>query len=1054
MSGMPVWTLGGEARLYRRRILQSFARTRISIASKVICCLACTVLVARPAIALDPNKHLAQYLHASWRIQDGSAPAGMFTVAQTSDGFLWFSAYAPAIYRFDGVRFLPRNFPYKGGPGNKVFKVFGGRAGGLWAVGSREIAYIKDAAVAFDVQMDGFSSYQNLSEAPDGSLWVARAAANISDSALCQITERAVKCFGKSEGVSIAPIDSILADGKGGFWLGGQTALVHWRDGASESYPIAALRTNVGQHGVVSLALGPDGTVWVGILAEGPGLGLGQLKDGVVKPYVTPTFDGSKVEVSAMTFDRDGNLWVAARGKGLYRIHGNVVDHFGRTDGLSSDVVNLLFEDREGILWAATSNGIDSFRDPAITTFSSSEGLGKDAAAGVLASRDGSIWIANDGSLDRIVNGAISSLRTGAGLPGHQVAALLEDRAGNLWIGVDDSLYVLKEGRLQQITEPDHKPLGLVGALTEDIDGNIWAASFGHPRKLVRISGFKVREEFQTAQVPAARTLAPDPEGGIWIATVTGDLARLRNATVEKFALKLKVSPFVRRIVVNADGSVLAATEDGLVGLRGGKVQRMTIDNGLPCSAVISFIEDKEKRWWLYTECGVLELADSDLQRWWSDPGAIIHTRIYDQLDGAQPNAPYFNPVALSPDGRVWFANGQVVQMVDPSTLSRKALAAPTYIESVVVDRRQFQVSGNLGLAPHPRDLQIDYTSPTFAAPQKVKFRYRLDPYDGEWHDAGARRQAFYTDLPPGNFTFRVAAANSDGVWNETPTTMEVSIAPAYFQTNWFRALCAALILALFWVGYRLRVRHLQRRFELTLEARVAERTRIARDLHDTLLQSFSGLLLRFRTVHTLFTKNPDQARVILENALDETRHALTEGREAVQGLRSSAVESHEFSEAIKTLSEELASDPTHSGGAEVRLTIEGTPRKMRPLIRDEVYRIASEAMRNAFRHAEASRIEVQLSYGEKSFEVRVRDNGKGIDPKFLADEGPSGHFGLRGMRERAEQIGGKLTVWSAPGSGTELVLSVPGAIAYDPAGRASSWLLGAFAATPKRQKS
>ena len=495
------------------------------------------------------------------------------------------------------------------------------------------------------------------------------------------------------------------------------------------------------------------------------------------------------------------------------------MDHYGRTDGLSSDTVNLLFEDREGILWAATSNGIDSFRDPPVTTFSSLEGLGKDAAAGVLASRDGSIWVANDGSLDRIANGRISSLRTGADLPGHQVASLLEDRAGNLWVGVDDSLYVLEDGRFERIAGPDHKPLGLVVGITEDIDGNIWAACAGNPRKLVRIRDFEVREEFPTSQVPAARTLAPDPQGGIWIATATGDLARFRNGAVEKFALNLKGNPVLRRIVAKADGSVLAASEDGLIGLRRGKVQRMTTENSLPCSAVFSFVEDKEKRWWLYTDCGVLELADSELQRWWSDPGAVVQTRIYDRLDGAQPNAPYFNSAAYSPDGRVWFANGQVVQMVDPSTLSRQALPAPTYIESVIVDRREFAATGNLGLAPQPRDLQIDYTSPTFTVPQKVKFRYRLDPYDSDWHDAGTRRQAFYTDLPPGNYTFRVIAANSDGVWTETPAKLDFSIAPAYFQTNWFRALCAGLFLAMLWMAYRLRVRHLQRRFEMTLLA-------------------------------------------------------------------------------------------------------------------------------------------------------------------------------------------------------------------------------------------
>ncbi len=298
-------------------LLLCFGRPRTAIAATLAACLAWGLLLPATAHALDPNKRLTQYLHTSWRIQDGSAPSGIYTVAQTSDGFLWFSTYSPTIYRFDGVRFLPRHFAYKGGSGNKVFKVFGAREGGLWAVGSREIAYIKDGAVASDFQLDGFSSFQNVSEDPDGSLWVVRAAANVSDSALCNITKTEFKCLGTAEGVAISPIDAIVADGKGGFWLGGQTALMHWRDGASQTYPIEALKSNMGQHGVASLALGPDGTLWVGMLAEGAGLGLGQFKEGAFKPFRTPTFDGSNVEVFAMTFDRDGNLWVASRGKGL-----------------------------------------------------------------------------------------------------------------------------------------------------------------------------------------------------------------------------------------------------------------------------------------------------------------------------------------------------------------------------------------------------------------------------------------------------------------------------------------------------------------------------------------------------------------------------------------------------------------------------------------------------------------------------------------------------------------------------------------------------------------
>jgi signal transduction histidine kinase/ligand-binding sensor domain-containing protein len=1022
----------------RSRVLLSFAGSRAAIAAAVIVFVACAPFVAQTAYALEPNKRLTQYLHTSWRLQDASAPAGMFSIAQTSEGFLWFSSYSPAIYRFDGVQFVPTFFPYKGGAGNKVFKVLGSRAGGLWAVGSREITYIKDGAIVSDVELDGLSSFQNLSEDPDGSLWVVRAAANISDSALCQVANGKVKCFGRAEGVPISPIDTILADGKGGFWLGGQTALVHWRDGVSQTYPIEALRSNAGQHGVVSLALGPDGTLWVGMLSEGPGQGLGILKEGAVKPFVTPSFDGSKVEVFAMSFDRDGNLWVASRGKGLFRIRGNVVDHYGRADGLSSDTVNFLFEDREGTLWAATSNGIDGFRDPPVTTFSSLEGLGKDAATGVLASRDGSIWIANAGSLDRIVNGRISSVRTGAGLPGHQVSSLLEDHAGNLWVGVDDMLYVLRESRFERIVGTDHKPLGLVVGITEDIDGNIWAACAGNPRKLVRIRNFAVREEFLTSQVPAARTLAPDPRGGIWIATVTGDLALFRKGSVERFALNLKGTKFLRRIVAKADGSVLAASEDGLIGLRNGRVQRMTTENGLPCSAVFSFVEDNEKRWWLYTDCGVLELSNSELQRWWSDPAAVVHTRILDRLDGAQPSAPFFNAATYSPDGRVWFANGQVVQMVNPSRLPRAAPAARVHIESVIVDRRDLKVVDNLQIAPNPRDLQIVYTSPTFTTPQKVKFRYRLNGHDHDWRDAGTRRQAFYTNLPPGKYSFRVIASNRDGVWQERPTTLNFSIAPAYYQTNWFRGAVVMLCLLLAWAAYRLRVRGLHRQFEMMLDARVAERTRVARELHDTLLQSFHGLLLRFQTAFNLLPDRPAESKQVLASAIEQAAEAITEGRDAVQGLRTSATEKNDLADAIRALGETLTDKS--SGETILRVEVLGTPRALHPIVRDEVFRIASEALRNAFGHASARQIEVELRYDDRRLRLRVRDDGKGIDPEVLRGDGREGHFGLRGMRERAKLAGGRLSVWSGLDAGTEVELSIPAPHAYGSTSASGSW--------------
>ena len=813
--------------------------------------------------------------------------------------------------------------------------------------------------------------------------------------------------------------------------------------GVSEVYPIEGLKSNAGDVGINSLARDAAGSLWVGIAAAGPGLGLGKFSDGVFRPFVTASFDGSKVAVYDMIIDRDGNLWVGTIGKGVFRIRGTVVEHYGRTEGLSGDAVTALFEDREGIVWTATTNGVDNFRDAPIVTFSALEGLGNDAAAGVLADRDGSIWIANAGSLDHLANGRVSSIRSGSGLPGHQVGSMLQDRAGNLWLGVDDGLYLYKNGQFRRLPEPNQQPLGLVVGITEDMDGNIWAECAGKQRKLARIRDFRVVEEFTSQQVPPGHTLAPDPKGGIWIGTLTGDLVRLREGALQKTSLEAKGGTASRQVVAEADGSVLAASDEGLVGLRQGSVRRMTKKNGLPCDSIISFIQDKAKRWWLYTECGIVELADAELQRWWATPDAVVQRRLYDVLDGALPNVPSFNSAALSPDGRVWFATGFVVQMIDPPKVSPAPLA-DTYIESVMVDRKQFPATENPKVPPRPGDLQIDYTSPTFLIPQRVKFRYRLDGYDRDWHDAGTRRQAFYTDLGPGKYTFRVVACNSDGVWDDTPARFDFSVTPAYYQTNWFRALCAVFFVALLWAAYEWRMRQLRHQFEMRLDARVGERTRIARELHDTLLQSFHGVLLRFQTTFELLPERPVEAKEKLSSAIEQAAEAITEGRDAVQGLRDSTTQTNDLALAISTLGEELAADSTGHRPA-FRVAVEGQSQDLHPILRDEVYKIAAEALRNAFLHAYAKQVEVEIRYDNELFRLRVRDDGKGIDAAILSQQGKERHFGLPGMRERATLVGGRLTIWSEVAAGTEVELRLPADIAYVSA-RRGSWFSRKFA--------
>jgi len=290
-----------------------------------------------------------------------------------------------------------------------------------------------------------------------------------------------------------------------------------------------------------------------------------------------------------------------------------------------------------------------------------------------------------------------------------------------------------------------------------------------------------------------------------------------------------------------------------------------------------------------------------------------------------------------------------------------------------------------------------------------------------------------------------VQGSNSDGVWNEQGVSLSIQITPPWWRTNWFRAFWAAAFMALLWVAYQYRVRRLHHEFEMTLDTRVSERTRIARDLHDTLLQSFHGLLLRFQTVALLLPERPIEAKEKLDSAIEQAAGAITEGRDAVQGLRASTVERNDLAVAIRALGEELANASRNHRPATFRVAVEGQARDLHPILRDEIYKIAAEALRNAFHHAQAKQVEVEVRYDHDEFRLRVRDDGKGIDAYVLSSRGVQGHYGLHGMRERAALIRGKLVVWSEVDAGTEVELRVPASAAYM-RDRKPSWWLRRFA--------
>ncbi len=368
--------------------------------------------------------------------------------------------------------------------------------------------------------------------------------------------------------------------------------------------------------------------------------------------------------------------------------------------------------------------------------------------------------------------------------------------------------------------------------------------------------------------------------------------------------------------------------------------------------------------------------------------------------------------------------------MVDPSRLIANAMTPPVHVEAIVADRQSYSPREGVRLPALTQNLEIDYTALSLVIPEKVRFRYRLEGHDATWQDPGTRRQAFYSDLRPGSYNFHVIASNNDGIWNEAGASLDFSILPAYYQTNWFRAMWGAAFLVSLWAIYQIRVRQLRRQFAIGLEARVNERTRIARELHDTLLQSFNALLLRFQTAADLLSTRPDEARRTLDSTIDQTAQALIEGRDAVQQLRPTGLATSDLVCAIGSLGQALA-DGLNGDTPAFHVEVEGTPRDLLPITRDEVYRIAGEALRNAFRHARACRIEVDIRYDRRQLRLQIRDDGQGIDPQLLRTDGLSGHYGLRGMRERAQSLGGELTIWSEVNAGTEIDLTVPSSGAY-----------------------
>jgi signal transduction histidine kinase/ligand-binding sensor domain-containing protein len=781
-----------------------------------------------------------------------------------------------------------------------------------------------------------------------------------------------------------------------------------------------------------------DGRLLVGM----SGAGLRRIVGDKVETYPIPSatnpnalLPDSDVDSNKLLRDRDGGLWIGTHERGLIHVHNGRTDVFTKSDGLSGNIACSFFEDREGNVWFATSGGLNRFRELPVTTVSAKQGLSSDRAQSVIAARDGSIWVATHDGLTMLKDGRTTIFRKSSGLPDDGTQSLFEDYRGRIWVFTNHGLAYFESGRFVAV---NGVPSSEVYSITGDKEGNLWLS--GNKGLSHLLEGHLV-EHFPWSALgrqQQAKVIVSD-QGGLWLSFwQDGGVLYFKDGQVRaSYTVAEGLGKgHVPGLQLDGDSALWAATEEGgLSRIKDGRISTLTTRNGLPCDAVHWSTEDEDRSLWLYTACGLVRIARSELDAWVADPQRRIETTVWDAGDGVSlhPVAPAsFGPTfAKSADGKLWFVVGEGVQVIDPHHLVVNDLPPPVHIQQITADGKTYDATNGTRLPPRVLSLAIDYTALSLVAPDKVRFRYQLEGQNRDWHEVVNDREVQYTNLGPGTYTFRLQACNNSGVWNEQGTSLQFVIPPMWYQANWFRVLCVVAVLTLLFAAYRFRVHQLAHQFNMTLDARVSERTRIARELHDTLLQSFHGLLLRFQSAANLLPARPIEAKQRLDNAIDQAAAAITEGRDAVQGLRSSAVETTELADGIKAIAEELTSDASAIDPPDIDVEIEGAPRNLNPIVRDEAYRIAAEALRNAFRHAHARRIRVEIRYDKRQFRLRVRDDGKGIDEEIIRRQ-PVGHFGLHGMRERAGTVGGQLDVWSRVDSGTQVELSIPGAVAYD----------------------
>jgi ligand-binding sensor domain-containing protein/signal transduction histidine kinase len=994
-----------------------------------------------PGRAVDPEQPATSYIRTTFTVEDGLSSNVVNAVLQTRDGFLWIGTDA-GLNRFDGRRFTPLYFRGpKSTPQGIVSSLAEGPDGDLWIGTSAGLFRIpKRALDQFDRSLSvlyhpgaGISDeISSLHFSRDGAMFVGTSAGLyrffdnqfiniIPNGFISRIEESAeghlliVSSLGFIELDGTRRLDHpglaqrldihpdgffhVVQDRKGVLWFSTASGLVRRVNGSfTRIKPYGP-----GGHGVHRVYEDPQGTIWVtGSTSEQSKGGIFRLSDGKLESLAPG------MQVRAISSDREGNLWVGTNGEGLVRFKNRPIRIFTKSDGLPNNVAMTVLSKRDGSLWVGSNcGGLSVFNGKSFKTYAERDGLSNSCVWALAEDKSGDLWVGTwGGGIFRFADGHFEQFDSRQGLADSVVRSIAIAHDGSLWIATENGLSHMVNGKFRNYTTADGLSSNRVVSVYQDRHDDIWV---GTSRGINRMTGESFAPVFSSQQIfdPRYISLAEDASGALYALSAPKGIDRIEeNQLVE----------------VNHDLDLLTmvTSPNGDLWFTGG--------NGIFRFSESAFRQHKagEQLPWDYA--------------WFGKADGMIST----QCGIGSPNA------ALGVDGKLWVATVQGLAVLDLPKLSFDNAKPIVFVEDVTVARVRRPAGHELVLPPGTHHVELRFDSVSLASPEKIRFQYRMDDVDAVWLDADNALTAVYTNVPVGTHAFRIRASNSAGVWDRSGISFPVIQEPYFYETGWFRLLAVAAIVVILTGVYRLRLRQIRAQINARLDERVLERTRVARELHDTLLQSFQGTLLYFQAgiskllEHPMETPTIGEARRLLQNAMDKAVHAIADGRDAIKGLRLSVIETNDLAVAIRTFGEEL----TIRDFVAFHVQGEGTSRDLHPIIRDEVYRIAGEAMRNAFRHAEAKEIGVEIHYDHRWLRVLVRDDGKGIDPKLINDYKSAGHFGLRGMTERAELIGGKLTVRNGVGSGTEVELTVPAERAYTSTDhRRRMWLAEKFLA-------